>query len=148
MASMTAAHSADGRWWFDGQQWVPAVSANGRYWFDGQQWRSNRWPLAIPALITGGTLLLAFPLAIFIVFVELISVPEYPGQPQAPWVPVLGYVAFCLPWVGLLFVVAGFVLASVRRRPRIRTDEMPPSAAPALSADGVRPDTDGTEIPL
>ena len=37
-------YSADGRWWWNGQQWIaahrapPQYSADGRWWWNGQQW--------------------------------------------------------------------------------------------------------------
>jgi hypothetical protein len=31
-------HSPDGRWWFDGSTWHPALSANGRWHWTGNNW--------------------------------------------------------------------------------------------------------------
>lgn len=35
-------HSADGQWWWDGAQWVPAWTPDGQWWFDGSRWRRAR----------------------------------------------------------------------------------------------------------
>lgn len=39
MSLDTVQHSADGQWWWDGAQWVPAWSPDGQWWFDGHHWR-------------------------------------------------------------------------------------------------------------
>jgi TM2 domain-containing membrane protein YozV len=33
--------SADGRYWWDGYQWVPAMSGDGRWRWDGREWRGG-----------------------------------------------------------------------------------------------------------
>jgi hypothetical protein len=38
MQPTASSHSPDGRWWWDGSQWLPAWSADGRNWFDGTRW--------------------------------------------------------------------------------------------------------------
>ncbi len=32
--------SPDGKWWWDGSQWVPAISPDGRYHWDGRNWQA------------------------------------------------------------------------------------------------------------
>jgi hypothetical protein len=33
--------SADGSWWWDGTQWLPAISGDGKWRWDGQRWLPN-----------------------------------------------------------------------------------------------------------
>lgn len=56
--------SADGRWWWDGQQWQPALSADGKMRWDGAHWVPARrgspwmWVRRIGSLLLGLLLLL------------------------------------------------------------------------------------------
>ena len=34
--------SSDGKWWWDGQQWVAAISPDGRYRWTGAAWTANK----------------------------------------------------------------------------------------------------------
>ena len=42
--------SADGRWWWDGQRWIPRPqtlrSEDGLWWWNGERWLPVRWPRA------------------------------------------------------------------------------------------------------
>jgi hypothetical protein len=38
MPPSATGHSSDGRWWWDGNAWLPAWSPDGRNWFDGTHW--------------------------------------------------------------------------------------------------------------
>jgi hypothetical protein len=38
--------SADGRWWWDGRRWVPAVSADGAWRWNGTSWEPTAEPSA------------------------------------------------------------------------------------------------------
>src|SRR5260370_2026009 len=65
---MTTRFSDDGRYFWDGHQWQPAISADGRWRWDGTQWTANTrpsaadWPraLRIGSWIGGGVAVLLF----------------------------------------------------------------------------------------
>jgi ribosomal protein L40E len=51
-------YSADGKWWWDGQQWVAVVSpptqfsADGKWWWNGRDWSAVTAQPAAPAEVT------------------------------------------------------------------------------------------------
>ena len=56
--------SSDGRWWWDGERWQPAVSVDGKWRWDGTRWvaakrgRPWTWTRRIGSLIVGLLLLI------------------------------------------------------------------------------------------
>ena len=45
-AGPPATLSADGRWWWDGHRWMPAVSADGAWRWNGTSWEPTAEPSA------------------------------------------------------------------------------------------------------
>jgi len=128
--AMKATHSADGRWWFDGNRWRPAVSEDARQRFDGSHWRPNRRRWAGVTLVVAAVLLATWPVAMLVVFVERISVPLYPGQPPARWSVILEVL---LPWwFGGALLLLIFSAVQWARRPvgRLTVADVPPSTGP------------------
>ena len=97
--------SDDGRWWFDGAAWLPAVSQDGRFKFNGASWertgtQSRR--RATFLLCAAVAMVLAWTVAVMIGFVFSISAPEYPGEPTPEWVDVL--VTLTVGWGGVVWL--------------------------------------------
>jgi len=59
-------HSADGRWWWDGERWHPAISPDGLWRFDGRGWKPINPPAGdwlagcAVALVTHGLVIILF----------------------------------------------------------------------------------------
>lgn len=103
-------HSRDRAWWFDGRRWLPAVTRDGRWWFDGRRWRPNRRRAALPVLVVGAASACLWPVAVMVLYLQIASHPEHPGQGHAAWVVVLHELIWWWPLLSLAAMVVGAVL--------------------------------------
>jgi hypothetical protein len=83
-------HSADRRWWWDGQRWHPAISPDGLWRFDGHGWKPIDPPhrdwlagCAVAIAAHGIALLAAIGLALVGVAISIYLVIFLAGQLRA-----------------------------------------------------------------
>jgi len=65
--------SPDGRWWWDGAQWKPALSPDGLWRWNGRGWEPAR-PMALPRGGGGGAAAVIITIAAFGGVLVLVSI--------------------------------------------------------------------------
>ncbi|WP_415853888.1 GNAT family N-acetyltransferase [Sinomonas sp. G460-2] len=125
--------SDDGRWWWDGQRWVPALSPDRRWRFDGRVWRrTSTWRPPSPAVLASaavwvGALALWGP-ALVMVLPPVPNVASDPGV-EAVLIAVFLVESRCLTQINDSFI-ARRKMENVEK-PRVRSAEPADAAAMA-----------------
>ena len=110
---MSSVHSPDGRWWWSGDAWYPAVSLDGRWRFDGSQWVRRRaftleWPAWLIICLAVWLIALAAWLPVTVAILIAMDPARRGGHSDdiAIVTSIVVAVALCLAW--------GFMLGWVR----------------------------------
>ena len=109
--------SDDGKWYWDGSNWQPAVSSDGAWRWDGAQWVSSstgtgsKWPVAmkIGTWVSAGLACLILLLAV--VGVAMFATSQSKGESYAP-----GYLGFALLAVSTAVLLASPLGLGIARR--------------------------------
>jgi hypothetical protein len=119
---VSSAHSPDARWWWDGEQWLPAYSADGRWWFNGTAWvipfpAWRRWTLP-----TGLVMLIVGVVGSFIGFVNVAGDPGpgHPLKPEPGWLGPAVITTTALWLIGIGLLIAAPIQQSRAARARRR----------------------------
>lgn len=81
--------SSDGKWWWDGRQWFPAVTADLKWWFDGTSWRPANKRIRPPKWVWVTGIIWALALGIWLLAAAAFVATALPGDPGPPAVGVV-----------------------------------------------------------
>ena len=103
--------SEDGRWWWDGVRWWPAVTVEGNWRFDGVEWRrvGGRWGLALGFAGVGIAAMFVAVLAFAVAMVLGLTDWGLSDEPTPGWVGPTLHVAWYGFWLGLMATAGCFL---------------------------------------